>query len=194
MPKGDWELGKADLKDGYAPVSNTLHLAMARTHNLSGQERQLLNYLIVKTYGLPDGSPRRRRQWAAIGITEWSHAIGTPPNNAARLLRGLVDKNILTKTKSDNPYREPTSYCINTKVKNWQLPDISECLSVIKEYHKAIVERQKRREAQGSVGGRPMQEITDDEDDGVVDLHGIPEPSRTSKGQKRLHPIRTVRG
>jgi phage replication O-like protein O len=114
MPKGDKDILKADIDDGYSPIANLLleALAMAR---LSGMEKGAVLLLWRKTYGWHK-SGKRLKEWE-IPLHDWATGLNVDETKASKVLSSLAKHNIISRN-SLGPGKSYT-YSMNTKIFNW---------------------------------------------------------------------------
>ena len=114
MPKGDRELLKADIEDGYTQIANILLEALAQA-KLTGKEKGAALYLCRKTYGwLKNGN---RLKEAMVSLQEWANAIDTDKSHASSILASLATKKVIIRW-----FIGPGKgyyYSINTRVAEW---------------------------------------------------------------------------
>lgn len=109
MPKGDKDVLKADLEDGYTPIANLILevLAMAR---MSGVQKGICLFLFRRTYG-----------WGIkedeISLKEFAEAVDSSSSYVSKQLKQLIKWNVIVRT-SYNPGKTPT-YTFNTRVADW---------------------------------------------------------------------------
>ena len=121
MPKGDREILKADLDDGYTKIANLLLEALAIAQ-LTGKEKGAVLYLWRQTYGWYKNGDRLKE--AAISLQEWAWILNTDKRRASVILAGLERKGIFTRR-----FLGPGKgyyYATNTTVGEW-------CNSCIKQ-------------------------------------------------------------
>lgn len=77
-------------KGNYTRIHNAILEALAST-NFSGRELRCLLHLLRMTYGF-------NRKATAISLSEWTKATGIKRGHVNETLKGLVDRNVITKT------------------------------------------------------------------------------------------------
>lgn len=115
MPKGDRDILKADPEDGTTPIANLLLEALAIVP-LSGVEKGAVLALWRVTYGWTNGKDKRKTE-ETISSEGWAKMLNTSPAYAARVVRDLVDKNVLIQ--KDIGQGMGYIYSMNTRVNQW---------------------------------------------------------------------------
>lgn len=121
MPKGDREILKADIDDGYTKIANLLLEALAIAQ-LTGKEKGAVLYLWRRTYGWQKNGDRLKE--TVISLQEWANILNTDRSHASSLLTGLERKRIFTR-RFIGPGKG-YYYATNTTVAEW-------CNSCIKQ-------------------------------------------------------------
>ena len=114
MPKGDRAILKADPADGMTQVANLLLEALAMAH-LSGEEKGAVLFLWRRTYGWQNGAGRKTKD--EISLPEWAAALNTSKDYSARVIKNLVQKNIIMQ--GDLGKGRGYIYSMNTRVNQW---------------------------------------------------------------------------
>lgn len=111
MAKGDRDILKADIDDGYTRVANLLleALTMAR---LTGLEIRAVLHLIRQTYGWQTSEQE-------IHLDEWAAALNTTTDRASKTLTALENKSIILRTFI-GPGKSYI-YSPNTHIDQWDL-------------------------------------------------------------------------
>ncbi len=109
MPKGDREMLKADIEDGYTKIANLLIEALSFS-NLSSLRLRLTLYLIRRTYGWKQKS-------AYITLKEFAQAVNSKESRVSTEIKKLVEWRIW-KRVDYQPGRTP-AYTVNTRVNEW---------------------------------------------------------------------------
>lgn len=109
MPKGDREILKADIEDGYTTIANLLIEALAYS-TLSGKQIGICLFVIRKTYGWD-------RKDAEITLSEFAQACGSDESYISKQLKQLIKLNVVVRTNYQ-PGKTPT-YSLNTRVAQW---------------------------------------------------------------------------
>jgi phage replication O-like protein O len=125
VPKGDYEILKADIEDGYTRVANLLLEAFAMAQ-LSGIQKGICLFIIRRTYSWGKSED-------AISLREFAQACGTSEPYVSRQLKDLIDKNVV-KRLAYKPGK-PAVYTINTRVADW----CKGCIN-IQELHESAVQ------------------------------------------------------
>ncbi len=109
MPKGDREILKADIEDGYTPLANLILEALAMA-KISGVQKGICMFLFRRTYG-----------WGikedSISLKEFAEAVDTSASYVSKQLKQLIEWNIIIRT-SYEPGKVP-AYTFNTRVEQW---------------------------------------------------------------------------
>ncbi len=87
-------MASPQCENGYTRIANEIMEALAR-HRLSGQERQVLDVVLRKTYGFGKTSD-------CISMSQFSELTGIRRPKIAALLKGLLSKNVLGVTQKGN--------------------------------------------------------------------------------------------
>ncbi len=124
MAKGDREILKADIDDGYTTIANLLLEALAMA-KMTGVQKGICLFLIRRTYGWGQKED-------AITLKEFAQACGTSPSYVSRQLKEIIKWNVI-KRVSYKPGRTPV-YTINTRVAQWD----KGCTDVQGLYNSAI--------------------------------------------------------
>ncbi len=109
MAKGDREILKADIDDGYTTIANLLLEALAMA-KMTGVQKGICLFLVRRTYGWGQKED-------AITLKEFAQACGTSPSYVSRQLKELIRWNVI-KRVSYKPGRTPV-YTFNTRVAQW---------------------------------------------------------------------------
>lgn len=109
MPKGDIEVFKADIEDGYTKIANLIIEALAIA-NLSGIQKGICLFLLRRTYG-----------WGikedSITLNEFAQACGSSNSYVSRQIKQLIKWQVIIRTNYE-PGKVPT-YTFNTRVAQW---------------------------------------------------------------------------
>lgn len=109
MPKGDRDVLKADLEDGYTPIANLILEALAIAR-MSGIQKGICLFLFRRTYG-----------WGIkeeeISLKEFAEAVDSSSSYVSKQLKQLIEWNVIVRT-SYNPGKTP-AYTFNTRVADW---------------------------------------------------------------------------
>lgn len=109
MAKGDREILKADLDDGYTPLANLILEALAMA-KMSGVQKGLCMFLFRRTYG-----------WGIkedeITLNEFAEGVNSSISYVSKQLKQLIEWNVIIRTKYE-PGKTPT-YTFNTRVAQW---------------------------------------------------------------------------
>lgn len=109
MPKGDRDILKADLEDGYTPIANLILEALALA-KMSGVQKGICLFLFRRTYG-----------WGIkedeISLREFAEAVDSSSSYVSKQLKQLIEWNVISRTRY-NPGKTPT-YAFNTRVADW---------------------------------------------------------------------------
>ena len=109
MAKGDREILKADIDDGYTTIANLLLEALAMA-KMTGVQKGICLFLVRRTYGWGQKED-------AITLKEFAQACGTSPSYVSRQLKELIRWNVI-KRVSYKPGKTPV-YTFNTRVAQW---------------------------------------------------------------------------
>ena len=96
-------------EDGYTAIANEIMEALVN-YRIPGEQMQCLLFILRKTYGF-------NKKWDAIANSQLVRATGLKKQHVYRAIKGLIDKNIVTK-KGYNP---AISYCFNKNYKTWKV-------------------------------------------------------------------------
>ena len=109
MAKGDREILKADLDDGYTPLANLILEALAMA-KMSGVQKGLCLFLFRRTYG-----------WGIkedeITLKEFAEGVNSSISYVSKQLKQLIEWNVVIRTKYE-PGKTP-AYTFNTRVAQW---------------------------------------------------------------------------
>ena len=109
MAKGDREILKADLDDGYTPLANLILEALAMA-KMSGVQKGLCMFLFRRTYG-----------WGIkedeITLKEFAEGVNSSISYVSKQLKQLIEWNVVIRTKYE-PGKTP-AYTFNTRVAQW---------------------------------------------------------------------------
>lgn len=97
------------IEDGYTKIANEIMDALCR-YRIPGEQRQCLDFILRKTYGFNKKEDR-------ISNGQFCKATGLKKPSVCRALKGLIDKNIVSK-KVNNYI---PSYCFNKHYKKWKV-------------------------------------------------------------------------
>ena len=109
MPKGDRELLKADIEDGYGMVANLLIEALAHS-KLNGVQKGICLFIIRRTYCWGQKEDE-------ISLRDFAQACNTSQPYISRQIKQLIKTNIILRSNYQ-PGKTPT-YTINTRVAQW---------------------------------------------------------------------------
>lgn len=107
--KGDRDILKADLDDGYAKVANLLLEALAMA-KMSGVQKGICLFLVRRTYSWGQKEDR-------ISLKEFAEACDSSPTYVSKQLKKLIDDNVIIRT--ENNVGKVPAYAINTRVVLW---------------------------------------------------------------------------
>lgn len=114
-------------ENGYTAIANELMDALCRTR-IPGEVRQVLDFIIRKTYGYNKAADR-------IPLSQFVTGTGLQKPNISRSLRTLIDMNIITVINTDNiintDNRKIKSYGINKDYESWR-PSLSKLITLSK--------------------------------------------------------------
>ncbi len=96
-------------EDGYTAIANEIMEALSK-YRIPGEQMQCLLFILRKTYGF-------NKKWDAIANSQLVRATGLRKQHVYRAIKGLIDKNLVTK-KGYNP---AISYCFNKNYKTWKV-------------------------------------------------------------------------
>ena len=109
MPKGDREIFKADIDDGYTKVANLLLEALAMA-KLNGVQKGICLFVLRRTYGW--GSKEGQ-----ISLKEFALACNSSETYVSKQIKQLVTWKVILRT-SYEPGKVP-SFTVNTRVAQW---------------------------------------------------------------------------
>ncbi len=89
-------MANPQLEDGYTRIANEI-LDNLISHRISGQEFQIVLYIIRKTYGF-------NKKCDFISMSQIAKATGIKRSLVARILKKLKDKHIIGVTQNDNSF------------------------------------------------------------------------------------------
>jgi phage replication O-like protein O len=116
MPYGE---GSPQLGDGYTRIANEILEALAHT-DLTGSESRCIFFLWRKTYGWIDKKGQSKKE-DTIAYSQWADGTGLDRRCLIRILDGLAEKHILTKTPVTRPGRNPaTVWAFQKKYNEWK--------------------------------------------------------------------------
>ena len=118
MAKGDREILKADIDDGFTKIANLLLEALAMC-KINGTQKSMCLFLFRRTYGWGKSED-------AISLSDFAAACGTSKSYISRQIKDLLKKNII-KRVSYEPGKTPV-YTFNTKIDEWD----SQCIDLQK--------------------------------------------------------------
>lgn len=98
-------------ENGYTPIANEIMDALIRTR-ISGEARQVLDFIIRKTYGYNKKSDN-------ISISQFEKATGIDRKSTCRALNYLADRKLIHKGSGENATMEANSYSFNKHYRNW---------------------------------------------------------------------------
>ena len=119
MPKGDREKLRADLKDGYAELSNLLLERLCSAAPLTGSEHQVVWFIIRRTYGW------RKRKGKCHGgydvMTAKDIALGTcaPARTIEKALSNLVRIHVILAIPTSERIGCERAYGLNVATDEW---------------------------------------------------------------------------
>lgn len=124
MPKGDIDIFKADIEDGYTKIANLILEALAIA-NLSGIQKGICLFLLRRTYG-----------WGikedSITLNEFAQACGSSDSYISKQIKQLIKWQVIIRTNYQ-PGKTPT-YTFNTRVAQWDRG----CINVQGLYESAV--------------------------------------------------------
>ena len=97
------------LENGYFKIATEIYDAFSK-YRIPGEERQVLDFIIRKTYGF-----HKKRDY--ISNSQFVDGTGISKQNVNRSLRSLIEKNIVIK----KDYGNSPTYEFNKKYKDWKL-------------------------------------------------------------------------
>ena len=96
-------------ENGHTDIANEIMDALAKIR-ISGEARQVLDFIIRKTYGW-------HHKWDRIALSQFLNGTGLKKNTVCRAINKLKSMNlIVTKKENDNI----TSYCFNKHYNAWK--------------------------------------------------------------------------
>lgn len=126
------------LENGYTQIANELLDALAK-FRIPGEQRQILDFIIRKTYGYKKKEDR-------ISNSQFCEGTGLKKGNVARAVKALIEKKVVIKSdnsviKSDN--KIIPSYRFNKNYSEWvklskKQPVIKKATTVIKSDNKTL--------------------------------------------------------
>lgn len=123
MPKGDRDILKADVEDGYGKVANLLFEALAYS-KLNGKQVSICLFIIRRTYCW-------NKKEDEISLRDFATACDTSESYISKQLKQLIEWNVISRTNYQ-PGKVPT-YSINTRVAQWykgciNVQGLNECI------------------------------------------------------------------
>jgi len=97
-------------ENGYLMIANELFDALIQ-FRLSGEQRQVLDFIIRKTYGF-------RKKVDAIPLSQFVKATGLKKSHVSRAINALKSRNIIKGTKTGT--FDATIYGINKDYRSWR--------------------------------------------------------------------------
>ena len=104
-------MASPQTENGYTKIANEIMEALAR-NRLSGQERQIVDVVLRKTYGF-------NKKEDVISMGQFSKLTGINRPLVARLLKSLLHKMILRVTQKDNT--KGNSYIFQKDFEKWKV-------------------------------------------------------------------------
>ncbi|HBX22639.1 MAG TPA: hypothetical protein DEF34_03225 [Desulfotomaculum sp.] len=124
MPKGDREIFKADIDDGYTKIADLLLEALAMA-KLNGVQKGICLFIWRRTYGWGIKEDR-------IPLKDFARACDSSESYISKQIKQLVHWKVINRT-SYEPGKVP-SFTINTRVAQWDkgclnVQGLNECIS-----------------------------------------------------------------
>lgn len=110
MPKGDRDIFKADIEDGYSPVAHLILEALAIS-TMSGVQKSICCFIIRRTYAWG-------RKDDQISLREFSRACNSKESYISAQLNKLLKANVIFRTAYQPG--KTCSYMINPKINEWR--------------------------------------------------------------------------
>lgn len=134
MPKGDREILKADLEDGYGKVANLLVEALILA-KMNGIQKSICLFIIRRTYFW-------NRKFDEIKLQDFAEACDSTKSYISTQLKKLVEGKVIIR-KNYAPGKTP-EYGINTRVSEWRKGFIN-----VEHLHKCITKGLYKCETEG---------------------------------------------
>ena len=120
-------MANPQVENGFTKIANEVMEALAK-HRLSGQERQIVDVVLRKTYGF-------NKKEDVISMGQFSKFTGINRPCVARLLKSLLSKKILSVTQKDNT--NGNTYIFQKDFEQWRV--LSKKITVIKKDNKSVI-------------------------------------------------------
>lgn len=134
MPRGDREILKADIEDGYTKLSNLILEVMAIS-KMNGVQKGICSFILRRTYSWGKKEDR-------ITLNEFAEATGSSRSYVSTQLKALVEANVILRIDY-SPGKTPL-YSFNTRVSEWRKGFVN-----VKQLHKNITEGLYKCETEG---------------------------------------------
>jgi len=125
-------MSNPQVENGYVKIANEIIEAFAM-YRLSGQERQIVDVVLRKTYGF-------NKKEDVISMGQFSKLTGINRPCVARLLKTLLSKKILCVTQKDNT--NGNSYIFQKDFEQWKV--LSKKISVIQNDNKSVIQKDNK--------------------------------------------------
>lgn len=175
MPKGDAELLRADIDDGYAKISLLL-LEMLSCAPLAASEYATVLFIIRRTYGWAKGADRNSGKLDQMTAREIATGTNQPQRTVEDALASLWRAHVIIKEQAKAG--GPCAYGINSEVLSWglQSPEWKSAKVMLRECRDRQIFSHHR--AQNNQNPPQPDRTPEDEDCTGQDGHP-PQPDRT---------------
>jgi len=104
-------MANPQVEEGYVKIANEIQEAFCR-RRIPGEERQVLDVIIRKTYGW-------NKCEDTISLSQFAEMTGLVKQHVARSLKSLLSKKIITVTKNGD--NKPQAFKLNKNYEEWQV-------------------------------------------------------------------------
>lgn len=125
MPRGDRDILKADIEDGYTKLANLILEALAAS-KMNGVQKGICLFVLRRTYSWGKKEDR-------ITLNEFAEATGSSRSYVSTQIKALVEANVILRP--EHPSGKTPVYSFNTRVAEWR-----KGFANVKRLHKCITE------------------------------------------------------
>lgn len=104
-------MANPQVEEGYVRIATEIQDAFCRTR-IPGEERQVLDFIIRKTYGW-------NKCEDTISLSQFAEMTGLVKQHVARSLKSLLSKKIITVTKNGD--NKPQAFKLNKNYEEWRV-------------------------------------------------------------------------
>jgi len=104
-------MANPQVEEGYVRIATEIQDAFCRTR-IPGEERQVLDFIIRKTYGW-------NKCEDTISLSQFAEMTGLIKQHVARSLKSLLSKKIITVTKNGD--NKPQAFKLNKNYEEWRV-------------------------------------------------------------------------